>query len=461
MMKRVVPLMALLLAGCAVGPNYEAPRWRDMPAQWLGLSDAVTVAEAPVGNLQWWEAFGDPVLNQLVTQAIERNHDLRIAAARVAEARASRLAANAGLLPVVSGDASFSRGTNNAANSPQTSSLAAFNASWELDVFGGGRRAAEAARASVGAAEASQAFVRVSLLAEVARQYLAVRALQSQAALTVKNLDLQRETERIVDAQANEGVVSTFDLARARAQRATTEAQVPMIEQQRNAAMNALAVLVGSQPGEIAGALATSSATVPVATPRVVVAAPATVLASRPDVRVAERNLATATANQGVALSNWFPRLNLLGLFGLADSSVGGSNEVWSVGGAVTLPLIDFGRVRAMVRTADARQQAALAAYEQSVLAALADVETALGGYVNAQRALVQLREAADNTREAARLADLRYREGLSSLLDVLTAQAQQLQAESQLANGEAAVGQAMANLYAALGGAGDGQGEN
>lgn len=453
-MKRGLLLVSFMMAGCAVGPSYEAPRWSDLPAQWMGLSEAVTPADAPVGNLQWWSAFDDPVLNHLVAQAIARNGDLRVAAARVKEARANRLAATAALLPQVDAGASLDRGTNAAGTGVQTTSLAAFDASWELDVFGGGRRAAEAARANVGAAEASQRFVRVSLLAEVARQYLAVRALQQQAAITVKNLDLQRETERIVDAQAQEGVVSQFDLARAKAQRASTEAQVPAIEQQRNAAVNNLAVLVGGQPGEVAGMVATASPTVPVAMPQVVVGTPATVLASRPDVKVAERNLAAATANQGVALSNWFPRISLTGLFGLATASPGSSNDVWSAGGAVTLPLIDFGRVRAMVRTADARQEAALATYEQTVLAALADVETALSGYVNTQRSLVQLREAAENTREAARLADLRYREGLSSLLDVLTAQAQQLQAESALANGEAAVGQAMANLYSALGGA-------
>ena len=456
MARRALPLLAALaLAGCAVGPNYRMPSLH-APSSWFGLGGNTAEGTAPVGNLAWWKAFGDPTLDALITQAVHANADLKIARARLAEARAGRLAANAALLPGVDGNAAVSRGKSTSSAKTATTSSADFAAGWELDLFGGNRRAAEAASYAVQSAEASRKNVLVSLLAETTRNYLAVRALRQQAQLTQDNLDLQRETERIVTAQRNEGVVSDFDLARARAQRAATQTQLPVVAQQLAAATNNLAVLVGLNPADIRPLLAPVSGTadaVPVAAPQVLVDTPASVLAARPDVRVAERNLAEATANQGVAIANWFPKLSVSALFGVADSSLAGGGAIWSAGGSALVPLLDFGRVRALVKTADARQQAALAAYEQTVRAALADVETALSGYLNAQAQLASATEAAEASRKATSLAQLRYKEGTSSLLDLLSTQAQQLTADVTLANARATQGQALANLYTALGG--------
>lgn len=448
-MMRYVVLVALALSGCAVGPDYETPDWRG-PLAWMGVGEGITSGEQVVGDLTWWKAFNDPVLDQLVTLAIDNNGDLRVARARVLEARAARTSANAELLPLVTAGASVTRGDTT--GTLNTNKLMSVDASWEVDLLGGNRRAAEAAGYSVQAVDAARRYVVVSLLADVVRGYMNLRDTQQQVAITENNLNIQRETARIVRAQQTEGVASDFDVSRAEAQRLGTEVRMTAARQSLAVARNTLAVLVGISPADVQARTAEVKP-VPVATPNVVVAKPAYVIAVRPDVQQAERALAAATATQGVAAASWFPKLSLTSLFGIADTSTRSSDAVWQAGGSVIAPVLDFGRVRAAVKTADARQMAALATYEQAINRALADVETALTGYVSAQRQLVDLREAAVASRRASDLADMRYKEGVSSLLDVLTVQEQKLAAESALSNGEAAVGIALANLYTAIGG--------
>lgn len=450
MTKYALPF-ALLLAGCAVGPDYEMPKL-GMPLGWLGLgADERLVAEGEVVKLDWWKAFNDPVLDGLMQQALARNGDLRVAQARVLEARGARLAAQASLLPALDGTAQGARGNANATGRLTETSAATLDASWEIDLFGGNRRAAEAARARLGGAEAEARLTRVRLLAEVAIQYLDVRRLQQQLEYARKNLDDQSKTLELVRAQQREGVVSQLIVAQNQVQVASTAAAIPQLEANLSAVRNGLGVLVGAQPVEIAQTVGEVKP-VPVSTTQVLVGTPASVIAARPDVRVAERELAAATAEQGVAFANWFPRVSLTGLFGLQNFGSGAS-EAWSAGGVVSLPLIDFGRVRALVRQADARQVQALATYEQTVLAALADVETSLSAYVKAVERRQRLLEAADASRNALRLAKLQYAEGVASNLDVILAEQQQLVAEDALAGGEAAVGQGLAGLYKAIGG--------
>ncbi len=450
MTKLVLPVV-VLLAGCSVGPSYETPKL-GLPLGWLGLAGSERlVGEGEHVKLDWWKAFNDPVLDGLIQQALARNGDLRVAQARVLEARGARLAAQAGLLPAIGGTAQGARGTANAANRLTETSAATLDASWEIDLFGGNRRAAEAARARLGGAQAEAHLTRTRLMAEVATQYLDVRRLQQQLEYARKNLDDQTKTLELVRAQFNEGVVSQLVVAQNEALVGNTAAAIPQIEANLTAMRNGLGVLVGAQPVEIAQTVGTVKP-VPVSTPQVLIDTPADVIARRPDVRVAERALAAATAEQGVALANWFPKINLTGLFGLQNFG-SGANEAWSAGGVVSLPLIDFGRVRALVRQADARQMAALATYEQTVLAALADVETRLSGYVKAVERRQRLLDAAEASRNALRLAKLQYTEGVASNLDVILAEQQQLSAEDALAGGEAAVGQNLAGLYKAIGG--------
>lgn len=455
-----VSMVALVLAGCsvgpAVGPEYKAPLL-GLPLGWLGLggSEALLAdgGDAKAMPMDWWKAFNDPKLDALMQQALERNGDLRVAQARVLEARGVRLGANAALLPEIDGNASAGRGDANAQGRLQSTTAATLDASWEIDLFGGNRRAAQAARARLGGAVVEARATRVRLLAEVATSYLDVRRLQQQLAYARKNLSDQEETLKLVQAQQREGVVSNLIVAQNQAQAASTAAAIPLIESDLSAAINSLGVLVGAQPVEIAQSVGQAQP-VPVSTPQVLVNTPASVIAQRPDVKAAERALAAATADQGVAMANWFPRISLTGLFGLQDFGSGSSREGWNVGGVVSLPIIDFGRVRALVRQADARQQAALATYEQTVLSALADVESSLTAYVKAVERVQRLREAAEASRNALRLAKLQFTEGVASNLDVIVAEQQQLTSDDALAGGEAAVGQRLAGLYKALGGA-------
>jgi NodT family efflux transporter outer membrane factor (OMF) lipoprotein len=450
-----VSLIALVLGGCAVGPSYKTPVL-SLPAKWLGIGEQrelVDGTQAEQGlNMEWWQAFEDPMLNALMQQALLKNGDLKVAMARVEEARGARLSATANLLPEVDGSTQAARGNSTGTTGKvMNTSDALLNASWELDLFGGNRRAAEAARANLGSARAAERLARVRLLAEVANAYLDVRSLQQQALMTARNLDDQNETLRINRAQYNEGVASTLDVSRAEAQTADTAATLPLVQAQLRAAMTNLGVLTGYQPQEIIG-LMQQPQPVPLATPKVLIDSPASVIARRPDVQVAERDLAAATANQGVALSNWFPTVNLLGLFGV--QTVASSNhDAWSVGGNVTLPLIDFGRVRGLVRQANAQQKEALATYEQTVLAALADVETSMNAYVKAVERAKKLHIAAEANRKAVMLARAQYKEGIIAQLDVLVAQQSSAASDIAAAQGDAAMGQALAALYKAIGG--------
>lgn len=440
-----------VLAGCAVGPNYEAPAWK-APLTWMGFGEErlVTAGETPL-NMAWWKAFNDPTMEQLIADALAKNGDLRVAQAAVLEARGARLGAQAELLPAIDGNADVARGNANASGRLATTKSATLDASWEIDLFGGNRRATEAARARLGGAVAEARLTQVRLAAEVVTQYLDVRRLQLQLSLAKKNLDDQKETLRLVNAQRKEGVVSSLVVAQNEAQVASTAAQIPRIEANLSSVMNGLGVLVGAQPAEIAKMVGEAKP-VPVVTPQVVVGTPASIIGMRPDVKAAERQLAAATADQGVAFANWFPKISLTGLFGLQDYG-SGENDGWSAGGTIGLPILDFGRVRALVRQADARQQAALATYEQTVLSALADVESSMTAYVKAVEQADMLRNAVMASGEASRLAKLQLQEGVASNLDVILAEQQQLAADDARAAGDAAVGQTLAGLYKALGG--------
>lgn len=451
---------AALLAGCAigpaVGPDYQAPTFSG-PAHWLGLGTNTgqvawnDEAKANV-NMAWWEDFHDETLNSLITDAITKNGDLKVALAKVEEARGARLTANSAMLPQIDGQAGTARGRSSATNKVTTTKQAVADASWEIDLFGGNRRAAEAARAQLGGAHAEARLARVRLIAEVASSYFDVRGLQQQLAATRRSLEAQTETLTLVEAQAKEGIGSQLAVLQTRAQMADTAAQVPQLEASLQGAIYALGVLVGQTPAAINLKLADVQP-VPLSSRAVLVATPAKVLANRPDVQVAERALAAATANQGVAMAQWFPQISLSGLYGIASTAAVGTTHPWSWGATATLPIIDFGRVRGLVRQADARQTAALATYEQTVNAALADVETALTTYLKAVERADKLSTAASANAEALSMAKAQQKEGVASTLDVLTAEQKSLAAASAKAAGDAAVGTAMASLYKAIGG--------
>lgn len=440
-------MLAALLSGCAVGPQFSLPTI-PLPTAWQSPAPIT----APKPSTDWWQQFNDPVLTQLLTLALENNADLKIARARVEEARGQRLTAQAQLLPDVAASTSLSRGRSTGSDRLTNQRQAVVDAAWELDLFGGNRRAAESARATLSATRNQQQFVQVSLLAEVARSYLIVRRLQQQLVVAQGRRAAQQGILRIVEAQAREGVVNALDLNRAVSEQASIAADAPLVQASLSQAQNNLAVLAGLQPAQMA-ALVSRTASIPLPQLQVALATPASVLANRPDVQRDANALRAAVAEVGVAESAWWPKLSVGSLFGLANVASAGVSSLWSVNAQAAFSLIDFGRIRGQVRAADARSQAALAAYEQTVLVALADVETALVGLASAQQQLNETQRDAAAAQQLLTLTQQRYEAGLLGRLQLLLAQQSSLLGQNRLVAAQAGLGIALANLYTALGG--------
>jgi outer membrane protein, multidrug efflux system len=475
---------AVLMVGCTVGPDYQKPEV-GVPANWNAGTPATQPAAEAV--TQWWTTFNDLMLNELVDDAVHANLDLRIAVARLREARALRRVAGSGLFPMIDAFGSYSRSrqSENVEGFDTTAGTgggghggvggqaptfnpgdemdlyqAGFDASWELDVFGGVRRSIEAANADVQAAIEDARDVYVTLLAELARNYVDLRGLQRQLAIARANLTSQEETLELTRARFNAGLVGELDVARARTQVKTTESAIPTLETQVRAAAHRIEVLTGTHPGALSKMLLVD-APLPAVPPAVPVGLPSDLLRRRPDVRRAERQLAAATARIGVATAELFPRFSLTGSFGFQASNASDlgdwDSRFFSVGPAARLPLFDRGRLRANIAAENAREQAAVATYERAVLVALEDVENALVAYAKEQERRRSLSEAVESARRSVALATELYSRGLTDFLSVLEAQRSQFVVEDQLAESERIVAANVVGLYKALGGGWEG----
>jgi len=333
---------------------------------------------------------------------------------------------------------------------------AALDATWELDIFGGTRRAVETAEAEIGASEEDRRAVLVTLLGEVGLNYIELRGLQKENEVTRSNLEAQRQTLALTQDRLQAGLATDLDVARVQAQAATTAAQVPPLESAIKHAVHRLSVLVGESPGTLAGRWL-DAAPIPATPPEVPVGLPSELLRRRPDIRRAERDLAAATARIGVATADLFPRFSLTGALGLqsvaaSDFFTGGS-RFFSLGPAIHWPIFSAGRIRQNIKVQNLRQEQALLAYEQAVLIALEETENALVAYRQAQLRLHQLTEAEKAQQRAVVLAHDRYRSGLVDFLDVLEAERSLYTSQAHLAQGERAVSQNLVRLYKALGG--------
>jgi NodT family efflux transporter outer membrane factor (OMF) lipoprotein len=447
------------VAGCAtVGPDYRAPgdAALGVPAAW----QSPTAQPAPAGDLSaWWHRLRDPTLAQLVEQALARNRDLAGATAHLREARARRDLALANRMPIVGASGSAARSRSSAqAGSGSSRSLfdAGFDASWEPDLFGGQRRAVEAAEADLAASADDLAAVRVSLAAEVARNYLDVRSLQARLAIARANLDAQAQILQITDWRAQAGLTTSLDVEQARAGVEQTRAQLPTLETALADARNRLAVLAGAAPGAFDQVLETPAPLPPVPA-SVAIGIPADTLRQRPDLRAAERRLAAETARIGQQTAALYPSLTLSGSLGLQSLTLAGLTH----GGALVTQLaaqladtiFDAGRVRRQIDIQTAVQERALHDYEGAVLAALEDVENALVAFDNAERRRASLANAVEAARNAALLAQQRYTAGITDFQTVLDTQRTVLVAEDSLAATEGDRAQALVQLYKALGG--------
>ncbi len=474
-MRSVSSLALLALAGvtlgaCALGPNYVA-----LPSAVSGTfigANAVTLRAAPpapADQAAWWKGFNDPVLDSLVDRALAQNLDLAQATARVTQARAGLSAATAALLP--SGGVQASAARVHMSTQTPTGRLASgapgfdrdgslydanVTGGWEIDVFGGLRRDREAAVADYQAAQVGVAAARLSVAAQTADTYLVIRGLQARLAVARGQVETQSKLVETVRLQQSRQVASELQLHQAKGALAQTRAQVPVLEEGLEAAMNALDVLLGAQPGATRAPLA-AVAPVPQAPAITEAVGPADLIRRRPDLAVAEWRLKASNAAIGAAVSEYYPKFSLTGLVGTASTASGSlfqgsANQAQGLLG-LRWRLFDFGRVDAEIETAKGRNAETLAAYQQSVLRATADVEDSFSSLVKREdeaRILVGGEQSLAKARTASELA---YKAGAVSLIEVLDADARLLAARDVRAQADTEAARAAVRSFRALGG--------
>ncbi|HQN18032.1 MAG TPA: efflux transporter outer membrane subunit [Syntrophobacteraceae bacterium] len=466
--------VVLLLASCAVGPDFHSPK-TPLPAAWSSLSagapdqTSVTTPQ-PADLVAWWKVFNDPLLTSLVERAFASNLDLRQAKARIRQARATRGIAASGLWPEIDANASYDRSLNSSASfgssgtSLQSTALRSarelfqvgLDASWELDLFGGVRRNIEAAQADYQAAVEDWHGVRVSLAAEVGINYVALRGFQQQILIARQNLAMQRHTAEITGKRFAAGFASGLDAANANALVATTESQVPLLESSAQAAIFGLSVLLGLEPAALAQELASDKA-IPTTPPEVPVGLPSDLIRRRPDIRSAEARLHASTARIGAATADLFPKFSLTGSAGYLSSDISSlanfSSRYWSYGVGMYWPIFTAGRIRWNIELQKAFREEDLAAYEQTILTALKDVETALVAYAKDQQRISSLAVAVENNRKAVDLSTRLYVVGKSDFLNVLVAERALNTSEDALVQSTRSMATNLIALYKALGG--------
>lgn len=464
------PCLGLLLAvaGCrAVGPDYKTPGVA-VPAAWTGSAAAGGDGKAAAGTddaavlSRWWEVFRDPVLSDLVEQARLNNRDVRQAEARVRQARAQRNLAKAEQLPTLGVSASATRSrSSETTGMGQTSSLYAngFDAAWEADLFGGKRRAAEAAQASFEASREELRDVMVTLFSEVALNYVDYRSYQARLAITEAGVAAQTETYDLARWRQEANLVTQLDVDQARLSLEKTRAELPALRTGRDQAEHQLATLLGRAPGSLAAQL-DGVTPVPEAAAEPSLGVPADLLRRRPDVRKKECDLAAQTAQIGVAEAARYPDLTLSGSIGLEALTRGDlyTAAARTAAGAVKAgwTLFDGGQIRQKVAVQTALQEEALAAYEGAVLAAVQEVEDALTSHANEQERRRALLEAVKAGESAFKLARAKYESGLIDFETVLSTQQALLTVQDSQAASTAATASGLIRLYKALGGGWD-----
>jgi outer membrane protein, multidrug efflux system len=453
--------LCLALAGCAQLPHADgiASSGLAAPSAWSTTDTAIkTLPAQDLGA--WWRRFDDATLDQLIDDALRGSLDLRTAQARLRQARASRDLAVANLYPSLGVSASANRSSSGTGaggdGTTHTFYAAGFDASWEPPVFNGLRDAASAAEADAAASAASLAATRVSLVAEVALDYVTLRAYQQRLAIARDNVASQAETLQITEWRQQAGLATMLDVEQARANLEQTRASIPSLETGRAEAEHGLAVLTGQPPGALQSRLA-AARPLPEAPDEVAVGIPADAIRQRPDVHAAELTLQAEIARSAQQEAARYPSLNMSGSFGWQAFSAaalgGGDTLVRSLAASLGLNLFDGGRIGARIAIQDAVQEQALIAYQSSVLTALEDVENALAGYAAGRERVASSRRAAEAARNAADLARNLYQAGAVDFQKVLDTDRTRLSAEDSLASAESDLLATVIKLYKALGG--------
>lgn len=454
--------LLLLESGCEVGPDYHAPRV-SISRQWTSpLAGGET--NGPAGLTAWWKTFGDRDLDSLITTAVQSNLTLRVAEARVREARAQRGVVAGALWPSIGTSAGYSRNRYGQNAFPPLPGVPLdynlynvdFDSAWELDIFGGTRRAVEAASAKIAAAEYSERDVLVTLLAEVARNYIDARAYQQRLAIAQDNIRVQQNILNLTSNRFQTGLSGNLDVEQAKALLTATVAEVPSLETGFVEAVHNLEALVGQEPGTLTDRIS-GKKDIPLTPPSVPVGLPSDLLRRRPDVQRAERELAAATAQIGVARADLFPKFSLTGIAGLqsidAGTFINYASHYWTVGPTMQWQLFEAGSIVANIHVQNARQEETLNDYEQTVLDALKDTENALTAYAKEQIRRESLTESVDADQRALRIATGLYKSGLVDFLRVLNSETSLYVAQDALVQSAQTVSLNLVQLYKALGG--------
>jgi NodT family efflux transporter outer membrane factor (OMF) lipoprotein len=467
-MKRFLQTAVLLAAASPViaswpkvGPNYQPPQAVVPPSYHQQPGAGGTSTDVAVGN--WWSTLNDPGLTSLIDRAVRANLDLKIASSRVLEARAARRVTRADLLPTIASNNSIERvrGLNVGGSSlllPIETNVFqfGFDSSWEIDLFGGRRRALEAATADVAAIAEARRDTLISLLAEVARNYSELRGFQRRLEITNRNITLQQDSLHLTRVRAEAGLGTQLDVERQTAQLDSTRSLVPSLEAAEIETIHRLGVLLGEEPGTLLGELMQSKPVL-AAPPVIPVGLPSDLLKRRPDIRQAEARVAAETARVGVARADLFPKILLNGAagrqaFGPSGLTLGAGN-FFAIGPAISLPIFTSGKVRANIEAQKQRLGQALTEYRSAILRSLEETENSLVEYGHEKERRDRLASAVEASRQATTLANELYTRGLSDFLSVLDAQRQQLAAEDDLVRSDTAVITDLIALYKALGG--------
>jgi NodT family efflux transporter outer membrane factor (OMF) lipoprotein len=474
--------LVLFVGGCTVGPDYRQPDM-PMPSGYSAPGQIQAPLSMPVAESvdlsQWWTQFHDNELESLIARALAQNPDLLTAQSRVREARGQEIIAGAAGLPQVnamantiqahsgsnplsslSGGQSSSGASSGGAPQQRGTNIhlysAGFDATWEVDVFGGVRRSVEAAAAGTEAAQWQVRDGEVTLTAEIAADYVQLRADQARLAILAAQEKSQQDTLDLVSARARVGFVTELDVNQQQQLLASTRAQRPPLVADIFAMRHAIAVLMGQQPGTLDSAL-DASQPVPPIPPRLPVGLPSELLRARPDIRMAERKLAQATAEIGVATTDLYPKFNLLAAITSTSTGIGGlfnSSSITEAGlGGISWPIFHGGQIHANIRAKEEEEKQAYYAYQKAVLGGVQNAEDALVRYQTEQQRFLALDGGARTAAQSTALALQQYRRGLVTYTSVLQAQTTQLTAEDNLAQSRAALTSGLVSLYKALGG--------
>ncbi|MGI4857623.1 MAG: efflux transporter outer membrane subunit [Janthinobacterium lividum] len=454
--------MVLALSACTVGPNYhDAPpvAQNTLKAGVFKRTPDQGITTGP-GVAQWWTELGDPQLDELIKTALANNPDIRASEARLRASRASLVKAEDNGLPKLSANAAALRTQrpsllDSYGSGPLKYYTSGFDASWEIDLFGGTRRTIEAASAQAQSVEANLADAHVSLAAEVAQAYIDLRAQQQRAVIGHQSAEYEDQILKLTEQRRERGTASDADVERSRTQVGTTRASLTPIDADVSESLDRLAVLCGLEPGALDAQLS-KTGPLPTLPATVAIGDPAALLKRRPDIRAAERKLATATAQIGENVADYFPKLTLYGDLGFSATTPGSvfrrSNSTWVGVPYLSWNIFDFGRTRSAVHAAEAQRDEAIANYQSTVLGALRDADTALSRYGHQRDNVAQLRDVEASADHSAVLMNQRFRAGASSMIDWLDTERTRLSAQQNTLNGQAELVQDFVSIQKSLG---------